>query len=377
MIPFSGFMQAVTDSVPVFGDKTVNIGKNIHGLPENDDAILSSDDNTRSFLALVQTLMDSGAAGATDGESVFDIQNGDRESDWPTLDQLKTLIAEAMDQTPVGQDIAQPLNTERLDDGHVVFPQGMINHAHKVSSVIQKTATSEDNTANSQDNAKNGQRQRIDLANVNGNELTKDQSPDSVKNSLPELTKAAPSFQDTAKAMAADPSTTMAVKQTANPSVELTRTEASAVKTFQTTVMDQLVDKAAIRSIHGRSEIQIRLKPEFLGNVQVNIATDKDQLVVRIVTDQPLVKEIIETHLHHLKAELKNQGLTIDKFDVTVNPDADQQHSRESFAQMYKNHSSPNGRRQPQEQNPKTHHRGDGNESDDDTRNREGVNYFA
>ena len=141
--------------------------------------------------------------------------------------------------------------------------------------------------------------------------------------------------------------------------------------------MDQIVDKAALRSIHGRSEIQIRLKPEFLGNVQMNIATDKEQLVVRIMTDRPMVKEIIETHLHHLKTELQSQGLTIDKFEVMVNPDADQQHSREQFAQMFKHHSSQNGRRQPNGREPEALNRGSGNDSDDDQANREGVNYFA
>jgi flagellar hook-length control protein FliK len=157
----------------------------------------------------------------------------------------------------------------------------------------------------------------------------------------------------------------------------LTRTEDSAAKTFQTTVMDQIVDKAAMRSIHGRSEIQIRLKPEFLGNVQMNIAADKEQLVVRILTDRPMVKEIIETHLHQLRTELQNHGLTIDKFEVMVNPDAEQQNSRDQFAQMFKHHSSQNGRRQPHEQEPETLSRDGSKNPDDDQPNRDGVNYFA
>jgi flagellar hook-length control protein FliK len=109
----------------------------------------------------------------------------------------------------------------------------------------------------------------------------------------------------------------------------------------------------------------------------MNIAADKEQLVVRIMTDRPVVKEIIETHLHHLKTELQNQGLAIDKFEVMVNPDANQQHSREQFAQMFKHHSSQNGRQQAQEKDPETLNRDGGNHPDDVPHNRDGINYFA
>ena len=99
--------------------------------------------------------------------------------------------------------------------------------------------------------------------------------------------------------------------------------------------------------------------------------------MVRILTDQPVVKEIIETHLNHLKSELANQGLTIDKFDITVNPDADHQSSRDQFAQMFKNPSFQNGRRQAREQDPETMNQGDGKPSSEEGPKRDGINYFA
>ncbi len=240
----------------------------------------------------------------------------------------------------------------------------------------QPSASSEDDTANFQGKDKHDPAPRVELATVKEEEWQKGQSSDAVTRTGSGQTQAHP-FQDTAKVLAVEQATNMAVKPTTGQAAVLTRTEDSAVKTFQSTVMDQIVDKAAMRSIHGRSEIQIRLKPEFLGNVQMNIAADKEQLVVRIMTDRPVVKEIIETHLHHLKTELHNQGLAIDKFEVMVNPDANQQHSREQFAQMFKHHSSQNGRQQAQEQDPETLNRDGGNNPDDDRHNRDGINYFA
>jgi flagellar hook-length control protein FliK len=157
------------------------------------------------------------------------------------------------------------------------------------------------------------------------------------------------------------------------------RAEAPAAQRFQTTVMDQIVDRANLRSIQGRSEIQIRLKPDFLGNVQMNIVADKEQLVVRMVTDQPVVKEIVEANLHHLKTELQHQGLTIDRFEVVVNPDTDPQQNREQFSQMFKNPSYQNGRRQGSDPQPETNDRKNGILEDDPPADAEtdGVNYFA
>lgn len=238
-------------------------------------------------------------------------------------------------------------------------------------------ASPENDSADSRENARHSRSQRIAMAEIKDTESPKDQPLDSTKSTPVESIKSQTGFQETAKAMAVEPSTTAAERTAAGQSAALTRTDPSAVKTFQSTVMDQIVDQASLRSIGGRSEVQIRLKPDFLGHVQMNIATDKELVVVRIITDQPVVKDIIETHLHHLKAELQHQGLTIDKFDVMVSPDADQQHSREQFSQMFKNNSSNHGRRQAPEHEPDSGNPQGDHAGTDDERSRDGVNYFA
>jgi len=200
-------------------------------------------------------------------------------------------------------------------------------------------------------------------------------SSDPVKTASPEQNRFSDTIQDASRSMNEKSGT---IHQTAPPE----RTEASAAQRFQTTVMEQIVDKANLRSVQGRSEIQIRLKPEFLGNVQMNIASDKEQLVVRMTTDHPVVKEVVEANLHHLKTELQHQGLTIDRFEVTVNPDAGQQQNREQFAQMFKNPSFQNGQGQDPEAEPEPHHRENGNREDShgrggDQPKEQGINYFA
>jgi len=196
-------------------------------------------------------------------------------------------------------------------------------------------------------------------------------SSDQVKTANPEQNRFSDAIQDATR--------TMTEKSGAIQTAPSERTEATAAQRFQATVMDQIVDKANLRSVQGRSEIQIRLKPDFLGNVQMNIAADKEQVVVRMITDHPVVKEVVEANLHHLKTELQHQGLTIDRFEVTVNPDAGQQQNREQFAQMFKNPSFQNGRRQGSDQEPETNHRENGNREDGHPADAktDGVNYFA
>jgi flagellar hook-length control protein FliK len=196
-------------------------------------------------------------------------------------------------------------------------------------------------------------------------------SSDPVKMASPEQNRFSDTIQDATR--------TMNEKSNAIQTAPSERAEASAAQRFQTTVMDQIVDKANLRSVQGRSEIQIRLKPDFLGNVQMNIAADKEQVVVRMITDHPVVKEVVEANLHHLKTELQHQGLTIDRFEVTVNPDAGQQQNREQFAQMFKNPSFQNGRRQDSDQEPETKHRENGNRENDHPADAKTdvVNYFA
>jgi flagellar hook-length control protein FliK len=106
-------------------------------------------------------------------------------------------------------------------------------------------------------------------------------------------------------------------------------------------VVQQIVDSARLRLGSGQSEMRIQLKPEHLGRVQLNIATEQQQVVVKVVADLPMVKELLESNLHHLRTELQGQGLEIHKFDVSVGGDSGAQNrEQQAWGQQ------PGGRRQ-------------------------------
>ena len=86
-------------------------------------------------------------------------------------------------------------------------------------------------------------------------------------------------------------------------------------------VVRQIVDKAVLSIKNGHSQVRIDLKPEFLGQVRMLIATDQHQVTLKILTELPVVKEMIENHIGQLRADLQSLGLEIDELDVFVADD--------------------------------------------------------
>ena len=74
--------------------------------------------------------------------------------------------------------------------------------------------------------------------------------------------------------------------------------------------------------------IRINLKPESLGHLRLQITTENHRVMLKIMTEVPFVKEIIENNINQLKASLHVHGLQIDDFDVFVAHDSDQHGGR-------------------------------------------------
>jgi flagellar hook-length control protein FliK len=87
--------------------------------------------------------------------------------------------------------------------------------------------------------------------------------------------------------------------------------------------MDQIVRKAAIHLRNGQHEARIELKPDFLGHIRMQVISENQQVTVKILAQHGFVKDMIESNVHQLKADLQQQGLEVDKLEVTVARDSD------------------------------------------------------
>lgn len=87
--------------------------------------------------------------------------------------------------------------------------------------------------------------------------------------------------------------------------------------------LDQIVRKAAIHLRNGQHEVRIDLKPDFLGHVRMQVISENHQVTVKILAEYGFVKDMLENNLHQLKADLQQQGLEVDKVEVSVSQDTE------------------------------------------------------
>jgi flagellar hook-length control protein FliK len=105
------------------------------------------------------------------------------------------------------------------------------------------------------------------------------------------------------------------------------RTTDSAQSDLSSKAMNQIVQKAVLSLGNGQSEAQIDLKPDFLGHIRMQIVTENHQVAIKIVTEFPFVKDMLQSNLTQLKAELQAQGLEIDQLEVSVAHDSNHRDS--------------------------------------------------
>jgi len=105
----------------------------------------------------------------------------------------------------------------------------------------------------------------------------------------------------------------------------------TAAASVKTDVFDQIVQRAAVHVKSDQGEMRIDLKPEFLGNVRLQIVTDNQQVTVRILTELPMVRDMIESNIQQLKSDLQQQGLRVERVEVAVADDPREQPGRQAW----------------------------------------------
>jgi hypothetical protein len=97
-------------------------------------------------------------------------------------------------------------------------------------------------------------------------------------------------------------------------------------------LFDQIVQRAAVQVKNEQGEMRIDLKPEVLGHVRLQIVTDNQLVTVRILTELPIVRDLIENNIQQLKSDLQQQGLQVERIEVAVADDPRQHPGRQARA---------------------------------------------
>lgn len=97
----------------------------------------------------------------------------------------------------------------------------------------------------------------------------------------------------------------------------------AATKPFvQLQQFSETLQQTVVRHLHvnpnGTSAVRLSLYPESLGQVDVRMTSHNGVLTAHLVVDTWVAKELLEGQLEHLRQALQQQGLQVDKLEVSV-----------------------------------------------------------
>lgn len=83
-------------------------------------------------------------------------------------------------------------------------------------------------------------------------------------------------------------------------------------------VLAQIVKKADLMVKQGLSEMNIELKPEFLGKMTIKVVVEEGAVTAKFLAENIRVKQILESNMSALRQSLESQGLRVEKTEVNV-----------------------------------------------------------
>jgi flagellar hook-length control protein FliK len=92
----------------------------------------------------------------------------------------------------------------------------------------------------------------------------------------------------------------------------------TAQRGLMSQALNQIVQKAVLSLHNGQHEVQLHLKPDYLGHIRMQIVSEGQQVGIKIAAEFPFVKDMLENNLNQLRADLQAQGLNIDELEVSV-----------------------------------------------------------
>lgn len=92
------------------------------------------------------------------------------------------------------------------------------------------------------------------------------------------------------------------------------------VHTGRSEIISQLSEKLADMYHIGGHSAKIRLQPEELGHLNIDISVVNDSIKAIVTVEENSVKDLLEANIDMLVKELKGSGLNIDQFTVRISP---------------------------------------------------------
>lgn len=83
-------------------------------------------------------------------------------------------------------------------------------------------------------------------------------------------------------------------------------------------IVEQIVKNMELVSNRKSSTVTIKLQPEFLGKLEINVEVKGNAVVARFSTDNQQVKQLLETGIGQLRTHLEISGIRLEKAEVNI-----------------------------------------------------------
>ena len=84
------------------------------------------------------------------------------------------------------------------------------------------------------------------------------------------------------------------------------------------TVVDQMISHLSVSNRLESGTVNLRLSPQELGELRMEIKISQDTIKAHIIAQTPQAQEMISQHLPRLREALEQQGLQLQKIEVTI-----------------------------------------------------------
>jgi len=90
-------------------------------------------------------------------------------------------------------------------------------------------------------------------------------------------------------------------------------------------IIEQVAEQVDVTLIEDKSEMVIKLKPDHLGKVTMQISVENGNVTAKFLAESQRVKEILESNFQDLKDMLNKQGMVVQDLSVSVGNDRQNQ----------------------------------------------------
>lgn len=83
-------------------------------------------------------------------------------------------------------------------------------------------------------------------------------------------------------------------------------------------IFEQVVEQVKVTVTADTSEMEMQLNPESLGKVNLSVVAKEGHITAQFVTENEVARQALESQIQQLRATLGEQGLKVDKVEVSV-----------------------------------------------------------